>query len=125
MKKTAASLAFCLALVATPALAQSFQQLMDDAQAEDAAGNSRLEDADWQFRDGNVQQGCEIMEQARQHYVQVESDLKAMDDMVHDPANGYSDDDQQRAMDWINQNQATLNDIAGRMADTYRDKCAS
>ncbi len=125
MKTTAAIVAMCAALVATPALAQSFQQLMDDAEAEDAAGNSRLEDADWQYRDGNVQEGCSIMEEARQHYERSWNDLQAMEDMVNDSSNGYSADDQQKAMDWISQNRAALNDIGGHMADIYREKCAS
>ena len=112
-----------LSLVAGSALAQSMTDLYSDAGSEADAGNSRLEASDWQFRDGNVQEGCRIMEQARVHYETAENDMKAMDDMVHDPANGYSDDDQQKTMDWIHQQQATLNDIAGKMSDTYVAKC--
>lgn len=109
--------------IAVPASAQTLSELYDDAGKEADAGNSRLEASDWQFRDGNVQDGCQIMEQARLHYEQAWTDLKAMDDMVHDPANGYDDADQEKTMDWIQQQEGTLTDIGGKMADTYYAKC--
>ena len=110
-------------LAAMPAAAQSLTDLYDDAGAEAASGASLLEDSDWQFRDGNVQEGCRIMEQARVHYEQAYNDLNAMENMVNDAANGYSDDDRTKTLDWIQQQRDTSNDIGGKMAETYYAKC--
>jgi len=108
---------------AIPVCAETVNDLYEDAGVQADQGNSRLQAADWQFRDGNVQEGCRIMEEARVHYEQAYKDMNAMDEMVHDPSNGYSQDDQDRTMTWIHQQQATLNDIAAKMAETYYAKC--
>ena len=108
---------------AIPAGAQTVNDLYDDATAQASRGASLLSDADWQFRDGNVQEGCQIMEQARVHYEQAYNDMNAMEDMINDPANGYSEDDRTRTMDWIHQQRDTSNDIGGKMAETYFAKC--
>ena len=109
--------------IALPASAETLKELYDDAGAQADSGASLLEDSDWQFRDGNVQEGCRIMEQARVHYEQAYNDLNAMEDMVNDSANGYSDDDRTRTLDWIQQQRDTSNDIGGKMAETYYAKC--
>ncbi len=113
-----------LALVAaSPAAADSVSSRYDDAVQEAEAGANRLKDADWQFRDGNPREGCALMEQARVHYEQAYRDLQAMDQMVNDPAGGYSADDRERTMTWIHQQQETLNPIGAKMADTYHSTC--
>jgi len=108
---------------AVPAGAETVNALYDDATAEADRGASLLSDADWQFRDGNVQEGCRIMEQARVHYEQAYNDINAMENMLNDPANGYSDADREKTMDWIRQQRDTSNDIGGKMAETYFAKC--
>lgn len=109
--------------IALPASAQTLNSLYDDAGAQADSGASLLADADWQFRDGNVQDGCRIMEQARVHYEQAYNDLNAMEDMVNDPANDYSDSDREKTTDWIRQQRDTSKDIGDKMAETYFAKC--
>lgn len=108
---------------AMPAWAETVNDLYDDATTQAEQGKSRLEAADWQFRDGNVQEGCRIMEEARVHYEQAYNDMNGMGNLVNDPANGYSNADQEKTMDWIRQQRDTANDIAGKMAETYFAKC--
>lgn len=122
MKRLLMGLAAAL-LAASPAAADSVNSRYDDAVQEAEAGANRLKDADWQFRDGNPREGCALMEQARVHYEQAYRDLQAMDQMVNDPAGGYSADDRERTMSWIHQQQETLNPIGAKMADTYHSTC--
>jgi hypothetical protein len=122
MKRLLMGLALAL-LAASPAAADSVSSRYDDAVQEAEAGANRLKDADWQFRDGNPREGCALMEQARVHYEQAYRDMQAMDQMVNDPAGGYSADDRERTMSWIHQQQETLNPTAAKMADTYHSTC--
>ena len=123
MKKLMLAVAAGLALMASPALAQSLDDLYNDALAEADAGAPLLTSSGWQFRDGNVQEGCDLMEQSRLHYEKAYQDMNQMDQLVNDPANGYSADEQQKIMDWIAQQKSALDPQAQSMADIYYDKC--
>ncbi len=124
MKKIISIVALGFALASSPAVAQSLTDLYNDALAEADAGSSKVDDSDWQFRDGNVREGCDLMEQGRVHYEKAYQDMQQMDEMVNDPGNGFGADDQKRIMDWIGQQRETLDPLAKRMADIYYEKCA-
>ncbi len=121
MKTKAIVVALGVALTATPVLAQSFDQLSQDLADQTAAGGSRLDDAQWQFRDGNVREGCDFLEQARQHYDQAWHDTQAMVDMVN--GSDDSQDDKDKAMEMLNENQQQLSSIADQMSDIYHSNC--
>ena len=119
------SLAFGLAVVASPVLAQSesFEDYYKDALQEDGYGTTDFDKAQLMFMNGDAYEACDMMERARLHFETVEKDMQAMDEMVHDPANGYSQDDQDKAMDWIHQQQAILDPLAATMAKHYTETC--
>ena len=124
MKRACAILVCSLLLAASPALAQtSFEALYRDALAEYDDGNTLFDRSQVSFLAGNTYNACETMEQARLHFQKVEEDMKAMDDMVHDEANGYSAEDQEKTMAWIHQQQETLNGLAAIMARHYQETC--
>lgn len=124
MKTAVVVAGLVLAFAASPALADPLEDLYNDALAEAAAGQPLVDQSDWQFRDGNVQEGCSLMEQGRVHYEKAYMDMQQMDEMVNDAANGYGSDVQQKIMDWIAEQKATLDPMAKTMADTYFEKCA-
>ncbi len=118
-----AGLVAIAALAAGPVLAQSIEDLYHDAVAEADAGEPLLESSAAAFRDGDVEEGCDLMEQGRVHYERAYEDLNQMDAIVNDPASGYNDDDQQKVMDWIGQQKETLDPQAQSMADIYDNQC--
>ncbi len=124
MKTVLALAGLAVALVASPAFAQSIDDLYNDALAEADAGSSKYNDSDWQFRDGNVRDGCDLMEESRLHYEKAYQDMQQMDEMVNDPANGYDSTFQQKIMDWIATQKESLDPQAQTMAGIYYDKCA-
>ncbi len=113
-----------LLLAASPALAQpSMEALYKDALEQDGYGTTLFDRAQLEFMNGDAYEACTTMEQARQFFMKAEDDMKAMDDMVHDEANGYSAEDQEKTMTWIHQQQETLNGLAAIMARHYDETC--
>jgi hypothetical protein len=122
MKRLLMGLA-ALLLAASPAAADSVMQRYDDVTVQASAGATKLKDADWKFHMGDREEACALMEQGRVHYEQAYRDMQAMDQMVNDPAGGYSAEDRDKVMTWIRQQMDGLNPIAAKMAETYQSTC--